>query len=352
MYMVVVLHYWLFATSGRGVEKDEPVTFLNFVFLQIFLIFCHGGVPLFFLLSGYFLSTKEWNFRWVNLFRLWFETLLYGVICCFLFYKTTPSISTDFKSILKSILPLIGNKYWFISVYIALSLFSPFLSKLSQQLERNQFNILLLIIVLFGMTFWFGFPFGNAIGVGNGFTLIYAAFLYMTGAYIRKFDISLRGRKRALLFWGTLWGAFLFSFITETSASGHIYVKFPHYNDLSILVAIVFFIIVKDWKPSDCKLSRCIANCSPYVLGVYLIHENVYVREHLWHFVSETFNPSFSSNLAIPLAIVIPFAVFFLCLIISAFVQWILRISHIQDCFLKTSSFLQEKCDLYLKRTS
>lgn len=342
MFMVVVQHYWLFAATGRSVETNSPATILNYVFFQNFLIFCRGGVPLFFLLSGFFQFDNQWDFKWRKVFLIWFNTLFYGALFCLLLAWTTPSLATDPKSLVKNILPLIGNKYWFITVYLALALLAPFLAKLSQELNRRQFTVLLVLMVLFGMTFWFDFPFGNALGVANGYTLIFAIFLFMTGAYVRKFDISFARRKPLLIFIGTLLCAFLFVFITETRASGRIYVKFPRYNDLCILVAIAFFIFVKDWKAKDNLLNRFLVKIAPYALGIYLIHENIYLREQLWTEVSTLFNTDFSSWTAIPVAILVSICVFAACLLVSVIIQWIMQITHLQGGLIKLSGVISK----------
>lgn len=343
MIMVITLHYWSFATTGRSVEHDAPATLLNYVFLQPYIILCHAGVPIYFMISGYFLSVQEWKFKWNKFITVWFYALLYGVLFCLICLHNTPTVQTDPKSIIKSILPLTGNTYWFITIYLALSLFAPFLAKLSQSLSRKHFIVLLCLMTLFGMTFWFGFPFGNAIGVGNGFTLLYAFFLFMVGAYIRKYDVSLRGKKTGFIFWGTLLFCFCFVFITETLASGKVYVKNSHYNDLSVLVAIVLFIIIKDWKPKETGLTRFIIKPAPYVLGVYLIHENIYIREHLWSFVDQVCNPSFSSWLAIPYVLIIPVLVFICCTLLSATIQWLCKITHIEEGLFRLSGFLDNR---------
>ncbi len=344
MLMVVVQHYWIFATVGRGVDSQVPATIVNYIFFQPFLMFCRGGVPLYFLITGYFLSTKEWKFNWSKLFLIWFYTFFYGLIFILIFLHNTPSIPSDPKSILKNILPLIGNKYWFIPIYLALAVFAPYLAKLSQVLERNYFTLLLIIMAFCGMTFWFDFPFGNTVGAGNGYTLMFAVFLFMTGAYIRKYNISFKGKRPWLIFLFTLLGCFLFCFITETRASGSVYVKYPRYNDLCIFVAIVFFIIVKDWRIQESRFSRFLLNLAPYVLGVYLIHENIYVRENLWPLVARWCPTSFSSWTAIPYALILPVAVFALCVLLDYIVKRVFQITGVENRLIQLFNRLIERC--------
>ena len=338
--MVITQHFWMYGTTSRAVSLDNPATIINYFFFQNFLLFCKGGVPFFFLISGYFLSTKEWDVPVYKFLRIWFYAFLYGILACILFIQHTPSLASDFKSVLKHILPLTGNTYWFISIYLALTFFSPFLAKLAQVLNRNQFRVLLFAMIFFGITFWFGFPFGNTIGVDNGYSLLFAAFLFMTGAYIRKYSVSLPGKKWLYLL-GTCAICFLFVFITETHASGQIYVKSGKYNDLGILIALVFFLIIKDWKVSDTWLSRFIVALSPYVLGVYLIHENIYVREHLWGFVDKVFHPDLSSWTAIPYALLIPLAIFAGCTGLAALIQWLCKKSGVEKGLSKLSESIK-----------
>ena len=341
--MVIVQHFWGYATTSRAISPDNPVTVINYLFFQNLLIFCKGGVPFFFLISGYFMSSKkDFELPVHKFLRIWFYAFLYGLLSCILFVHHTPALPNDFKSILRNILPLIGNTYWFITIYLALTLFSPFLAKLSQVLNRSQFQILLFIIVLFGMTFWFGFPFGNAIGVDNGFSLIFAIFLFMVGAFIRQYNISVSSpKKRGLYLLGLQLFCFLFVFFTETRASGQVFVKSGRYNDLSILVAILFFIIIKDWAVKDNRLSRMIVRFSPYVLSIYLIHENIYIREHLWRLVESVCHPDISRWTAIPYAILIPLVVFVSCAVLAALVQWLCRITTVESLLFRLSDTIK-----------
>lgn len=325
MWMVVAQHYWIYATTGRDVLPDQHATLLNYFFIEPLLILCHGGVPLFILITGYFLSSKKWGFNWTRLFKIWFYAFLYNLIFFLVLSRITPGFTADFKSSILAVFPLLGNNYWFISQYIALSVFAPFLARMIAHLSKRQYTTLLLAIGLFGLTVWFHLPFGDTVGMGKGFTLIYFIFLFLVGGYIRKYDISFNGKKPWLILICTIllcWGV---SFMTETISSGHVYVRTPYYNDLSVFVPIVLFIIFKDLDVKEGGVLHFVTKLAPYSLGVYLISENTFVRQHLWSITQSVFAPSFDSWMTIPFFFAVPFLVYTVCTMIDLAVKWLCR---------------------------
>lgn len=62
---------------------------------------------------------------------------------------------------------------------------------------------------------------------------------------------------------------------------------FTAYNGLPFLISIGLFISFIKLKLKN-KLWYGMAQLSPYVLGVYLIHDHVELRQWVWHFIPQT----------------------------------------------------------------
>lgn len=350
MWMVVAQHYWGYATVGRDILLNEPATLFNYIIIEPLLILCHGGVPLFILITGYFLCNKEWGFNWTRILKIWFYAFLYNLLFLLVLRRITPGAATDIRSTLLAVFPMLGNNYWFISQYIALSVFAPFLGRMVANLSKRQYITLLLAIGLFGLTVWFHFPFGDTVGIGKGFTLIYFIFLFLVGGYVRRYDISFKGRKPWLILLGVLvlcWG---FSFVTETLSSGHVYVRMPYYNDLTVLVPICLFIIFKDLNVKEGGFLHFTAKLAPYSLGVYLISENAFVRQHLWGFIQNYLHPSFDSWMTIPLFFIIPFMVYIACTLTDMAIKLLCRKGRVENLVERTALAADNLCDRIVNR--
>ena len=322
MLMIVFLHYYLFAFAG----VDRKVHWNAMSLVNYILFLCHSGVGLFVLISGYFMSEKQWGTNWKGLFNIWFRTFFYGTLFCLLLFRITPA-PFSFRIFLQYALPLTGNQYWFITDYIALLLISPFLALLSQSLSRWQFTTLMVILPLFGLTVIMNFPYGNAVGAGNGYTLLFFIILYLVGAYIRKYDISLPGRWRVAAPFAAMLFCFLWISFREYFSTGLLEYKNPRYNDLSAFVTVAIFLAFKDWKAPDNVLTRSLVALAPYAFGIYLIHEQPHVRYHLWFWVRNVFHPDLHSAASFPICIGICLAIFALCAMVDCMVgklmEWV-----------------------------
>ena len=345
MVMVVTLHFWSYAADSRVVDPTQPQTILNYIFFQGYLILCLSGVPLFILASGYFSAGKGWGFNWKRIIRIWFYAFVYGVLF-FLLLNGRGLTVTGVKESIKSILPLTGNTYWFITNYLALAVFAPFLVILSNHLSRHQYLTLLVASVLFGITFFFDIPFGNAVGASFGFSVYFFCLLFLVGVYIRRFEVSLPAKVRPFIVPFLVVAVFLFYFVTETRASGQVYVKNSHYNDLSVFVSVAVFLWIKDWTPG--RILHPAASLAPYALGVYLITDNMFVREWMWGWTNRTIHPDANSWLLIPMGLAIPVLVFLAAALLDMLVKQLFRICRVEKTVDRFAIWMDKQSDRLL----
>lgn len=138
------------------------------------------GVTCFILISGYF----GVRFKADRLVQLILLTTFYSIIV----YLFNNNFHCDI-SIIKSalVVPLYTN--WFITCYMLLMLFSPFLNKLCESMNRAAFrNLVLLGFLVFSiLPTVFNTPYYTVI-YGGGKCLTYMVFLYFVGRYIRIYN--------------------------------------------------------------------------------------------------------------------------------------------------------------------
>lgn len=133
MFGIVSLH-----TYARYYNTATDITLFYGVFLNsIFNV----GVTIFMLISGYFglmFSTKK-------AVILWLKTWVYSVLGIILVLICGERVAA--KDLLLAMLPVSTSKYWYITVYFFILIFSPFINRIPEGLSRKQFEKLLLGLI-------------------------------------------------------------------------------------------------------------------------------------------------------------------------------------------------------------
>lgn len=294
MLLIVLHHLCLYGYSGfgpahLGVERN------------VMLVGGKIGVDVFVLISGFFLSTgriKVSSFLRV-LLEAWFYTLVIGLLCAVFSPDTF-----ELKSFFKSFLPTVDGLPWFVTAYIGMYFAAPWISKLALGLVRVSFRQLLFVgFVVFSIV-----PtFTNCTFVSSDFA--WFCYLFLVACFIRRFDIS-RKLSRSLLVGG---GCLLVASVIGLEVLS---VRFPIIDGhttyfakmdsvLAFAVSVGLLCVFKDLKIGYLKWLNILAQGT---FGVYLIHENVFMRQLLW----PHFNFVFTNGavLFIPLALLTTVGVF------------------------------------------
>lgn len=133
MLLILISHY----SVHNGINNY----LLNFGVNRVFLDFCvigNIGTILFVMITGYFMVERK-NINFKRIFSLIIQVLFYSMILYFLSVKLG-IINFSLKEFIKNIFPVLTKRYWFISAYLMLSLFSPFINNLLNHLEKNNLN--------------------------------------------------------------------------------------------------------------------------------------------------------------------------------------------------------------------
>lgn len=127
---IVVMH------SFAGIDTTSSLinTEVHILFNSLF----NTGVTCFILISGYFGI------------RFCLEKLIRLDIMIIFFSVCSTLLLGDFglKSLIKSFIPVLSRRHWFITCYFALCILAPFLNEIPRRLERAYFRNLLLVLFL------------------------------------------------------------------------------------------------------------------------------------------------------------------------------------------------------------
>jgi len=318
MFMIVCLHI---NSHGGLLSVPTGGKDVFYYFSWAGNAICIGAVNMFVLISGYFLVNQTFRLqRIVKLvLQVWFYSWIIGVIA---FARgSTGLLSLD---TIKALFPISFGQYWFVAAYIGMCLLSPVLNRLIHSLSQKQH--LCVVFLLVGMTcLWYDIlPMANPFWIGEGSNLMWFLVLYFIAAYIRLYINVERVRHTFTVY---LFASFVLvlsmlvlsylsdrvSLLTEYSLTGYYY----RYNSIFVLIAsVALFLTFAKLKIKKAVLVKLIRYVSPIVIGVYLIHDNAYLRNVIWN---ELFCPSkIARDILLPVkAFGIVLLIFVVCIIID-----------------------------------
>ena len=309
MYLIVINHYAMFIPIDFS---NHPYnTFLN-CFMQTGGKF---GVNIFVFITGYFMCTS--TFHLYKLLSLLTKCLIYSLGC----YVVCSIIVNEISIIdfIKACFPIITNEYWFMTAYVGVYIFCPYINKLFYTLDSNQRKELTIILtIMFSVIPTFTL---QETWTSNFVWLIY---LYWLGAYIRT-DLPENVNKSKYLLSTSI---FLYIGIA-TSIIGIEYISnyipvlsyhINHFRNMTsfplLLSSILFFIwFGKKSINKESKVVSIILILAKGAFAVCLIHENPFVKQYLWgEWLIEITPKGF---LYLPFTIVISLFIYVLCTIID-----------------------------------
>ncbi len=246
-----------------------------------FFSFGQLGVSCFVLITGYYQCNS--SFKLKRIVYLWFEIVFYSVvifgICIALGFETWSR-----EGLLRAIMPVLNRNYWFLTAYIGLYICTPALNAMIGAMDRRlHLTAIWTGIVMFSVvpTVW-----GSAVWGDDRF--IWFFILYLIGAYLRKYPSAKVLQKKTavtgfvvtlLLIW---FSKLVMDYFTMYDAS---YIRYINYatnsvNKTPVLAASVFlFAIFANMKVEQSEWINYFASS---MLGVYILHDNYYVRDLLW----------------------------------------------------------------------
>lgn len=295
MLMIVSLHY-----LSKGGALANPAGELTGSGYAAWLIeaFCLAAVNVYVLISGYFgigeleLSEKLVKIKVQDIFKrtlriylqVWFYSVVLGVI-----FLVTGQQEFDIYTAFMYVFPLSTEHYWFATAYLLLTIFMPFLNAGFDKMEKCAVEVVLLcMLVIFSVAktvLPMQLPWDH-----KGYDAFWFVFLYLTGAYIRRYGMKwITNRTRALLLYmsSTLLvfaSMLLIRFLYQKTGSLVDFVSYGYsYNFLFTYLASIglFMIFMPKADVSQKECSSFLQTISSATFGVYLIHEHVNVR-YLW----------------------------------------------------------------------
>lgn len=229
---------------------------------------------------GYFGIQSKFNVK--KVFQMEAQVVFYSLFGLFaaLLFKCRMS----FGKVVMTFFPTVFNQYWFITAYIMVYIISSFINRSLLKLDGIHFRRLIAIFI----AFWCAVPFftlqENSGLFWNQF--IWFVVMYVIGAYLR-----LNKRvfpKRTYLLVLLICNVILVASVIGTNWLSAYILKLAEYttyarwsnSPLIICVCISMMRLVECRQIGHIKWINYLATGT---LGIYLFHENVFIRDILWN---------------------------------------------------------------------
>lgn len=306
--MIITIHYFLYMMNGDFNNLSNFQQYKNYYLVKILESFFIIGVNLFALITGYFMIKKE-SVNIKRIIKLVFNTSFYGIIIFIILFKWG-YVKISIKEIVKAIgSTLTYTEYWFIKSYVILFCIIPFINILLNQINKETYKYLILIITfLFSLCNSFlPIPFYSSCG----YDVVHLIYMYCIGGYIR---LHFETNKRNIWLLGYL-GFALITFVMSLYPYPSIFNIWGYNYIFNVLSSICLFIYFTKLQIQ----SKIINIFSKSVFGIYLIHINHFVSPIIYKGVAIYWN----SNVFIPNLIFRVIGIFIVCSIIELLKEFI-----------------------------
>ncbi len=342
MVMIVASHFGVHGGFNYGEEIS-----LNSVWITFFGSGGKLGVDIFMLISGYF-AVMSTRFRFSRVLRLWLQGFFYAV-GIYLVLVLTKTVKFKTVDLLLNFIPVSGNIWWFLTCFFILTLLSPLIHRMYRSVSQSAFKKALAVMTVFWIL---SYTFLNLNGFAN--ELVSMFYMYSIGAYIRLWRDEKTNRPVVciiaavfimLLSCGLTIG--MKQIVTKD------YQRFVanYFGSTSLFVVAAAVLLFLGFKNIRMGSIRWLNAISAATFGVYLIHEDPFMRSVLWSRFVQTSSHAQSSDL-IFFSLWVTAAVFGACIVIE-----LLRIHLIERWYLKPlkkhdddiSAFVDRVCQKVLR---
>ena len=335
MLLILMHHY---AVHG-GFSIDPSTTSVNKILIQFLSAGGKLGVNCFILITGYFMINSR--FKLEKLLRLILTVFTYSAII-YLIALGTGYVDFNIKQALRSFFPVTFNEYWFITSFVLLYIFSPYINALIHSLDKKQHLKLILILI----TVWSVVP--TILSANLNFSPIgWFITLYIISAYIRLYpNHLLDNQKLSIILAIVSYLIILLLIITlDTLSIGM--------NKLPMLFCAVTLFL--GFKNSNITNNKYVGVIASSMLGVYLIHDNNILRNWLW--IDQFKNNNFyDSDYLLLHAFASTLFIFFSCIVTDQLIKLILErplayiTNRISDFCRDKAKYLQHKSKLLINK--
>lgn len=326
MFLIIGHHFSLHGGFGFDINYVDVTS----LWIQIIKMGGKIGVNIFVLISGYFLIDSH-GVSIKKVYKLLMQVLFYAIviylICIGLQVET---FSVD--KMLEALFPISHEVWWFISAYLVLYLLSPYINILLKNLDKRQYQKLLLLCFL-------GWCLSPTLGgyYYQSNNLLWFSFLYAIAGYVKIYGLKKEFSAVGYFLTALISGIVMISiFLIISRWSEHFNVGAGYIAGTQtlpvLMISVSLFLGFKNLKIGCMPWVNTIASA---VFGVYLLHDNPYIRYRLWYGIRWNYPENMNFILYSAMAML---AVYIVCTVID-----LIRIYTIEKIAVRVYDFVELK---------
>ena len=274
-----------------GAEASSAATIIN-TFLYS-LVFC--CVNCYALISGYVGYKEKSKQNFSSYLNLWLQVVFYGILVL-IFMKVSVGIQVSMIDFVEAIMPVTRNQYWYFTAYTGVFLASPIINTIIEVTEEKVMKQWCIIGII-GFSFYTTIAQnigGDPLGMNEGYSFLWLAFLYFLGAAIKKYRwnykiLNFKRSRIKLVMVGMacvimtagwfLIVSNLMPFILNITWGERMLMNYV--SPTVLCLAIVFLILFSELDLNK-KVISFIQWCTPATFGVFLLHTQHKVIEYIF----------------------------------------------------------------------
>lgn len=289
--LLVVSHHFVVNSGITENYNYEHIT-LNMLFLQLFGMWGKTAINIFVLISGYFMCTSKLTIKRFS--KVFIEAKFYR-IAIFVIFVLTGYEQLTVRSVINVVFEFLRSpNRGFTSSFLMFYLFVPFFNSLIEKMNRNQFECLLGLLLVY-YTIIPTFMFTDAVF----YEPVWFMVLYFVAAYIRFYPAKWMQELNVCIFLLVISiitsyaSVFIADFLNIRILNKFEYFMVENSNKLlAFLVALFLFLSFKNIKMQN---SSGINTIAATTFGVLCIHASSdAMRKFLW---KDVLNVSAAYNL-------------------------------------------------------
>lgn len=252
------------------------------VFLQIISLFGRNSCSVFVLISGFFMIESSGKKHYRKLVPFLAEMVFYSV-GIWLLLAGIGHAPFSWIDAVESLFPLLWGQ-WFVQYYVLLYILVPFLNPMLRSLSKRTYGKMLAVVFLL----WSVVPtltLQSTIFGSMDFFLV----MYITGGYIRLHVYGKTTYKNGWNLAAALTSAALLILsvlaldgLGLALGSDFVVGNATHFREYNSLLSVVFAVSLFLYFANLRLRSGAVNRLAGSMMGVYLIHDNGYMRPFIW----------------------------------------------------------------------
>lgn len=189
----------LHVLNNGGVLENLNVGSFKYYIVLLFTCLCYTSVDIFGIITGWLYSERK-SIKNSRIIELWSVVLFYCLVIPSIFYifNLYNIRRLGITEMIKSYFPILDGRYWYIVCYTFLFFIIPYINLFIDSLTKEKFKKFLVIVfillsILPNICFLVDF-----FKINNGYSPFWLIYLYMLGAYIKKY-VDVKNIKKSML---------------------------------------------------------------------------------------------------------------------------------------------------------